>query len=201
MGGAGAGRVRLPQPGRPGPAAERIGRYRFEAGDLNAAVDATGHAVALLSDGPPSALRARVLAALATWRMLLGEFGDALPIAVRAVQEAEQVGAVAELAHGLATLGIVQAQHGELDAGLASLRRSFTLARRTGNVEDVVRAATNLIYLLYTAARFSEALAVAGHGSRRPGRLMRRRRLPQRWRTTPQGCSSRPGAGRKPIGC
>lgn len=71
---------------------ERIGRYRFEGGDLHAAVDATGQAVALLADGPPSALRARVLAALAGRRMLLGEFGEALPIAVRAVEEAQQAG-------------------------------------------------------------------------------------------------------------
>ena len=81
-------------------------------------------------DGPPSALRARVLAALATWRMLLGEFAEALPIAVRAVAEAQQAGAVAEHAHGLATLGILQAQRGELDAGMAALRTSFALARR-----------------------------------------------------------------------
>jgi hypothetical protein len=143
---------------------ERMGRYRFEAGDLNAAVDATGRAVALLSDGPPSALRARVLAALATWRMLLGEFSEALPIAVRAVAEAQQAGAVAEHAHGLATLGIIQAHDGELDDGITALRRSLTLARRTSNVEDVVRAAANLMYLLYTAGRFTEALEVARTG-------------------------------------
>jgi predicted ATPase/class 3 adenylate cyclase len=143
---------------------ERVGRYRFEAGDLNAAVDATGQAVALLSDEAPSALRARVLAALATWRMLLGEFGKALPIAVRAVGEAQEAGAVAEQAHGLATLGVLQAQHGELEAGMAALRRSFALACRTGNVEDVVRAATNLVYLLHMAARFTEALKVARAG-------------------------------------
>ncbi len=143
---------------------ERIGRYRFEGGDLHAAVDATGQAVALLADGPPSALRARVLAALAGRRMLLGEFGEALPIAVRAVEEAQQAGAVAEHAHGLATLGIIQAQQGELDAGIAALRRSFALALRTSNAEDVVRAATNLTYLLLTAARFTEALEVAEAG-------------------------------------
>ena len=45
--------------------AERLGRYRWEAGDLHAAVDATEEAAALLPVGPPSALRARVLAALA----------------------------------------------------------------------------------------------------------------------------------------
>jgi DNA-binding CsgD family transcriptional regulator len=145
---------------------ERIGRYRFEAGDLRAAADATEQAVTMLPDGPPSALRARVLAALATWYMLLGEFTEALPIAVRAVDEAQQAGAVAEHAHGLATLGILQAQHGERDTGMAALRSSFEIARRTRNAEDVVRAATNLMYLLHTAGRFTEALGVAQAGQR-----------------------------------
>ena len=143
---------------------ERLGRYRFDARDLNAAVDATERAVALLPDGPPSALRARVLAALATGRMLLGDFGGALPVAERAVTEAQQAGAVAEHAHGLATLGIVLAHRGEFDAGIAALRTSFSLARRTGNVEDVVRAAADHMYLLYTAGRFTEALDVAKEG-------------------------------------
>jgi class 3 adenylate cyclase/tetratricopeptide (TPR) repeat protein len=145
---------------------ERIGRYRYETGDLNAAIEATRQAVELLSDGPPSALRARVLAALATWRMLLGQFGEALPIAVRAVAEAQQAGAVAEHAHGLATLGVIQAQHGEPDAGMAALRKSFTLARRTNNGEDVARAAADLTYLLIMAGRFTEALKVARDGQR-----------------------------------
>ncbi len=143
---------------------ERLGRYRFDARDLNAAVDATERAVALLPDGPPSALRARVLAALATGRMLLGDFGSALPVAERAVTEAQQAGAMAEHAHGLATLGIVLAHRGGFDAGIAALRTSFSLARRAGNVEDVVRAAADHMYLLCTAGRFTEALDVAKEG-------------------------------------
>jgi class 3 adenylate cyclase/tetratricopeptide (TPR) repeat protein len=143
---------------------ERLGRYRFDARDLNAAVDATERAVALLPDGPPSALRARVLAALATGRMLLGDFGGALPVAERAVMEAQQAGAVAEHAHGLATLGIVLAHRGEFDAGIAALRTSSSLARRTGNVEDIARAAADHSHLLYTAGRCTEALDVAKEG-------------------------------------
>ena len=143
---------------------ERLGRYRFDARDLDAAVDATQRAVALLPDGPASALRARVLAALATGRMLLGDFGGALPVAERAVTEAQQAGAAAEHAHGLATLGIVLAHRGEFDAGIAALRTSFSLARRTGNVEDVVRATADHMYLLCTAGRFTEALDVAKEG-------------------------------------
>jgi len=143
---------------------ERLGRYRFDAGDFDAAVDATERAVTLLNVGPPSALRARVLAALATGHMLLGDFGGALPVAERAVAEAQQAGAVAERAHGLATLGIVLAHRGEFEPGIAALRTSFSLARSAGNVEDVIRAAANHTYLLYTAGRFTEALDVAKEG-------------------------------------
>lgn len=143
---------------------ERLGRYRWEAGDPRAAVDASEEAVALLPGGPPSALRARVLAALATYKMLLGEFAEALPVAEQAVAQAEQAGAAAEQAHGLATLGIILARRGDLDAGVAALRTSFSLARRTGSAEDAVRAAANHMYLLCTAGRFTEALEVAAEG-------------------------------------
>jgi DNA-binding CsgD family transcriptional regulator len=143
---------------------ERLGRYRWEAGDPKAAVEATEQARRLLDTGPPSALQARVLAALAGRRMLLGELDEAMPLAVRAVAVAEQVGAVAEQAHGLATSGIIQAQRGELEAGLGALRTSFTFAHRTGSIEDVVRAAANHMYLLISVGRFTEALDVGRRG-------------------------------------
>jgi DNA-binding CsgD family transcriptional regulator len=146
---------------------ERLGRYRWEAGDsTSAAVEAAEQAVALLDAEPPSTLQARVLAALATRRLLLGMPDAALPLAARAVDVAQQVGAAAEHAHGLATLGVLQAQRGELDAGLAALRTSFTLALRAGSLENVVRAAANQMYLLIIAGRFAEALQVARDGQR-----------------------------------
>jgi DNA-binding CsgD family transcriptional regulator len=143
---------------------ERLGRYRWEAGDLQGAADATGQAIALLAEDPPSTLQARLLAAHATIRMLLGDFDAAAPLAERAVAAAAQAGALAEHAHGLATLGIIDAQRGALEAGLAALRTSFGLAREAGSVEGVVRAAANHMYLLCTAGRFPEALAVGREG-------------------------------------
>jgi hypothetical protein len=110
---------------RPGPdparRLERLGRYRWEAGDPRAAVEVTEEAMALLDAGPPSGLQARVLAALATRRMLLGESAAALPLARRAVAVARQADADAEQAHGLSTLGTIQVHLGELDEGLAAL--------------------------------------------------------------------------------
>ena len=146
---------------------ERLGRYRWEAGDpTGAAVEAGEQAVALLEAEPPSILQARVFASLATRRMLLGEFDAALPLAVRAVEAAQQVGGAAEHAQGLATLGVVQAQRGELDAGLAALATSFRLALEAHSLENVVRAAANQMFLLITAGRFAEALQVARDGRR-----------------------------------
>ena len=143
---------------------ERLGRYRWEMGDPRAAVEATEQAMAVLAAKPPSRLQARVLAALATRRMFLGEPAVALPLAVRAVTVARQVDADAEHAHALATLGIIKAQRGDLDAGLADLGASFTLAYRSRSIEDVVRVAGNHSHLLYRAGRFAEAYQVARDG-------------------------------------
>ena len=143
---------------------ERLGRYRWEAGDPRAALEAAEQAVRLLAADPASALQARILAALATWRVFLGELDEAMPLARQAVAMAEQVGAVAERAHGLAALGIIQAQRGEFEAGLAALHTSFTLALSTGSIEGVVRAAANHMYLLISVGRFTEALEVARSG-------------------------------------
>ena len=143
---------------------ERLGRYRWEMGDPKAAVEATEQAMAILEHQPPSQLQARVLAALATRRLFLGELEAARTLATRAVAVAQQAGAETVHAHGLATLGIVKAQHGDLDSALADLQASFTLACRAGSVEDTVRAAANHVYLLYRAGRFAAAVEVAYAG-------------------------------------
>jgi DNA-binding CsgD family transcriptional regulator len=144
---------------------ERLGRYLSDNGDQRAALEATEEAMSLLAAEEPSQLKARVLAALATRRMFVGESRDVLPLAEQAVRVAEQVGADAVRAHGLATLGMLQAQHGELDAGLSALRVSHELAFRAGSIEDVVRTAANRMYLLHYAGRFDEALQAAREGS------------------------------------
>jgi DNA-binding CsgD family transcriptional regulator/tetratricopeptide (TPR) repeat protein len=143
---------------------ERLGRYQWETGDLRAAVEATEQAIELTGGDPPSSLRARVLSTHAMLRMMLAEYEEALPLAVRAVAAAEQAEATAEHAHGLATLGIVLAQRGDLEGGLEALRTSFALARQAQDVEAVVRAAINHMYLLCTVGRFTEALEVTRDG-------------------------------------
>jgi tetratricopeptide (TPR) repeat protein len=143
---------------------ERLGRYRWETGDTKAALDAAEQAMVILDPEPPSELQARVLAALATWRILLGEADAALPLVTKAMEVAQQTGADAVYAHGLATLGIIEAQYGDLEDGLADLESAFTLACRVGSVEDAIRAAANRVYLLYRASRFAEAVEAGRAG-------------------------------------
>lgn len=159
----------LAQAGAAGPVdrarwLERLGRYRWETGDLKAAVDAAEQALVILDPEPPSQLQARVLAALATWRVLLGDADAALPLVTKAMEVAQHVGADAVYAHGLGTLGIIEAQYGDLEDGLADLESAFTLACRVGSVEDAIRAAANRVYLLYRVGRFAEAVEAGRTG-------------------------------------
>jgi DNA-binding CsgD family transcriptional regulator len=151
-------------PGRRAQLLERLGRYRWEGGDLRGAVAAAREALDLIRDRAPTALHGRLLAAQATWLLWLGQRDDALPLAEQAVSLAAQVGADAEQSHGLATLGVLRAQRGDADDGLASLRAAFALARDCGSAEDMLRAANSHMYLLCTAGRLAEALEVAREG-------------------------------------
>jgi hypothetical protein len=106
--------------------------------------------VVILEPEPPSQLQARVLAALATWRVLLGAADGALPLVTNAMEVAQQIGADAAYSHGLATLGIIEAEYGDLEDGLADLQAAFTLACRVGSVEDAIRAAANRVHQTIT---------------------------------------------------
>jgi hypothetical protein len=133
-------------------------------GDLKAAVDAAEQAMILLEPEPPGELQARVLAALATWRVLLGDADAALPLVTKAMEVAQQTGADAAYAHGLGTLGIIEAQYGDLEDGLADLESAFAIACRVASVEDAIRAAANRVHLLYRASRYAEAVEAGRAG-------------------------------------
>jgi class 3 adenylate cyclase len=143
---------------------ERLGRYRWELGDPKTAVDLTEQAMVILDAEPPSELQASVLAALATRRVYLGSTDAALPLVTRAMAVAQQTGADAVYAHGLATLGIIEAQYGDLEGGLADLETAFTLACRVGSIHGIILAATNRVHLLNCAGRFADAVEAARAG-------------------------------------
>src|SRR6202035_2596582 len=136
-------------------------RYRWEAGDPRSAAAAAQEALGLISDRAPTALHGRLLAARATWLMLLGQRDDALPLAEQAVELSGRAQADAERSHGLSALGVIRAQRGDMDGGLAALGEAFALARDCDSAEDMLRAANSHMYLLCTAGRLTEALEVA----------------------------------------
>jgi DNA-binding CsgD family transcriptional regulator len=129
----------LPEPASPLLEAAAQAASWAKQADL-AATWATAALASSVSAGPMD--RARLLERLGRYRW---EAGDA---------------------RGLTALGLIRAQRGDLDDGLASLSIAFALACQAGTTEDMVHAASNQMYLLCTLGRFSEALEVAREGRR-----------------------------------
>ena len=144
---------------------ERLGRYRWAAGEIDEALSAfrTG---AQLVPADPSAERSRVLGALAQALMLEGRFEESARWAREAIASAQATGepALAELGHATCTLGVDDAYLGDLEGGLALLREAAALARRAGRLDDLMRSYANQTTLLELGSRRSEALAVVDEG-------------------------------------
>jgi tetratricopeptide (TPR) repeat protein len=105
----------------------RLGDYHRVAGNETGALAAYQEAERLLAGKPPSAERARVLAGHARTLDLTWRTQEAVRYCEEAIGVARAVGARAEEAHALSTLGICLDYLGELDrAGRA--RSSYFLA-------------------------------------------------------------------------
>jgi len=144
---------------------ERLGRYRWGAGEIEKALSAFTTGAQSVPAGPSPA-RARVLGALAQALMLEGSFDESAAWARDAIATAREVGedALAELGHVTCTLGVDLAYMGDLDAGLALVREAATIARRAGRVDDLMRTYANHTTLLELDSRRSEALAIVDEG-------------------------------------
>lgn len=118
-------------------------------------------ALELLPPRPPSALRARVLAALATALLRAGDAAAAPPVAAEAVAEARAVGAVAIEAEASVMLGGSLVYLGESEPGLGHLRHGSALALAHQQPVTSLRAAVNLSDCLELLGRHDEAVAVA----------------------------------------
>ena len=144
---------------------ERLGRYRWAAGELDPALSAFQTAVELVPP-EPTADRARVLAALAQALMLDGRYRESSDAARRAVEVASATGeeALAELGHATCTLGVDVAYGGDIEGGLALLRDAAAIARRAGRLDDLMRAYANHTTVLDLDSRRVQALAVVEEG-------------------------------------
>ena len=135
-----------------------LGRFLWENGDAIAALAACREAVRLVPADPPSVARARVAAGLGQILMIMAHGDEGVEYCQEAVRIASQTGARAIESHALDTLGILTAYDGDVDGGLAMLRRSFEIAQEIGSVEEMGRATGNITdVLIFAAGRYDEA--------------------------------------------
>ena len=152
-------------PERSGLLWERLGRYLWAAGHCDQALEAYGEALRLVPADPPSAARARVLAAQGQSLMLLARFEEARACCERAITIARAVEARAEEGHALNTLGCSLAYLGEPAGAVTHLRAALEIADEVQDLDDLGRAYQNLSEILGGPLnRLEEALAVALEG-------------------------------------
>jgi DNA-binding CsgD family transcriptional regulator len=144
---------------------EQLGMCHMLAGDIDSACAAWGVARRLLDDEPPSADKARVMAAEARGLMHQLRQTEAAALARQALELARHVEDRMVEGRALNTLGASLASIGRADEGLAYLEGAFAIAAEEGTAEDLLRAHANLCTVLDTAAgRSEEAVAVAKEG-------------------------------------
>jgi len=143
---------------------ERLGRYRWEAGDGEGSLRAYEQAVSLLADEPPSAQRAGLLGRQATVHVLAGNYSAGLPLAREAAEMAAVLGAPAARSRGLNMAGVALTMMGRPDEGVGLLRSALEIVRSRDDAEELLRAYSNLAFALEKAGRLEEALDVARTG-------------------------------------
>jgi DNA-binding CsgD family transcriptional regulator/tetratricopeptide (TPR) repeat protein len=125
----------------------RAGRLLWEAGRVEEAIRAYQEADSLL-EASGGLGHAGVRAGLATVMMLSGEYAAAESMARDALRLAESEGDVAAAGHATDSLGMCLAMTGRPDDGLALVRESAQLARRSGDLFGLSRALNNQFFIL-----------------------------------------------------
>ncbi|MFC3987120.1 helix-turn-helix transcriptional regulator [Actinoplanes siamensis] len=150
-------------PGRLGELHERLATYLWEAGRRAESGEEFGRAATLLADGPPSAVKARVLAGIALAHLQAGHYLRGRDTADAALAMATGIGADAELGRALNVSGLALGMLGDPD-GEARLRRAIEIARSVNHIEDLFRAYGNLGLILEHAGRLRESAEVTTAG-------------------------------------
>ncbi len=159
------------RPRRAGELYERLGSYQWEAGAYEQSVHAYAQADKLLAEGPPDAVRARVLAGLAMARLRAGGYREGLDLAREAGRMAEGVDAQLELGRALNAEGLALTMMQRADQGVPLLRRALRIAEGSDNLEDLFRAYGNLGVALEHVGDLAGAVEVGRAGLERIRRL------------------------------
>jgi tetratricopeptide (TPR) repeat protein len=147
--------IRVADPAVRGELHERLGSYEWEAGRIGESVESYRTARRLLGEGPSGGVGSRVYAALATAEIKDGRFRDALPLARRAVEQADTK---AELARARTSEGLALVYLGRYDEGVDGLRAALVAAQEAEHLEDLLRTYATLGVGLERANRLTEAV-------------------------------------------
>ncbi|WP_168215257.1 helix-turn-helix transcriptional regulator [Micromonospora sp. MH33] len=134
-------------------------------------------ALALLPAQPLTTTHAAVLASLANSLMRIDELEQGVEVARSAVEAAAAVGATAQQADALITLGHTCGYLGDAPSGLTALHDGLALAEREGLSGVALRGYINLSDLLEMLGRHAEAADAARAGVELAARLGHTRSL------------------------
>jgi len=149
---------------------ERLGRFCWLTGDQAASWHAYEQAIRTVP-AEPSAARAKVLAATAQSLMLRSLHLSARGYAEQAIAVSREVGALAEEAHALNTLGCSLAALGHDTEGIGLLEQALAMTRQTGDEAEAGRCLINLTENLAIVRRCEEALRAGDAGTAEANRL------------------------------
>jgi DNA-binding NarL/FixJ family response regulator len=140
---------------------ERLARFTWLTHDSEGAMALYEQAADLVGSEPPSAAKARVLAARAQGCMLLMRHAEAIGRCQEAIEVARTAADPSTEGHATTTLGMALAQLGRFEEGVEHLRRALTVAEQLGDPDDLLRAAFNLFWALLGCGRPQEAIDLA----------------------------------------
>ena len=143
---------------------ERLGRYQFESGGGDTFLAALERAVELVPAHPPSAERARALAALATGLQLTWRHEESLALCEQALELARVVDAHPAELRALEVLGSDLAYLGRTEEGLARVRQALQLAEEHGDPLAQHRAYVTLTDVLTMVGRPGESARLGAAG-------------------------------------
>jgi DNA-binding CsgD family transcriptional regulator/tetratricopeptide (TPR) repeat protein len=144
---------------------ERLARTSWGSGGTTEGLAILEATAAALEASEPTPTRARIVAALASARMLRGDQGEAIATAEAAIGLARLAGSAQAEAHALTTLGTSTVLVGRSADGLAMLHEAFERTKALADAhDDMGRVYANLSSALLIAGRAEESVTVATEG-------------------------------------
>ncbi|MFI5911026.1 AAA family ATPase [Dactylosporangium sp. NPDC051541] len=150
---------------------ERLGSYRWEAGDYPGSAEAYERAAALMEGRPGGTVMARVRNGQATAALHDDRCTEARDLADTARAMAAEADDRATESRALGIAGLALALLGEPEEGVERLRESIRIAQAIEHLEHLFRGYANLGVALEIAGRLRESVDIAIEGRNHAKRL------------------------------